>query len=318
MHGVSRLDELEDFKTRIDIRDVMASRGCVVDPKQSSRAYTVLRHANGDKLIVTRKANRHWIYANAHDNRDRGTVIDFLGSRDRVTLGEIRKELRPWLAGGLTLTSPRLSLPELVPSQHDTARVVGAWENAKPTKDRHPYLEDERGIPVSVLADPIFADRIRIDHRGNALMSHLNANGLCGFEIKNRGFTGFATGGTKGLGCSRPRPTDQELIVCETWIDLLSLAAIEGTEGKRFLSVAGQISPAQEAMLVSAARKMPQGSTVVLALDNDEGGEKLAAQIGQALSGHAIQMHTPPRQGDDWNDVLRRNRLSEPESPTPS
>ncbi len=318
MNGLSRGDELERFKTSIDIRDVMALRGYAIDAKRSSRAYTVLRHANGDKLIVTRKANRHWIYANAHDNQDRGTVIDFLGSRDRTSLGEIRKELRPWLTGRLTLTSPRPALPGLVPSQHDTTRVAAAWENAKPIEGRHPYLEEERGIPPSVLSDPIFAGRVRLDRRGNALLAHHNADGLCGFEVKNRRFTGYSPGGVKGLGCSRPKPNDRELVIGETWIDLLSLAALEGTEGRRYLSVAGQISPAQEVLLASAAKKMPPGTTVILAMDHDEGGRKLAHQIKQTLAGYTIRVHTPPTGGDDWNDVLRRTRSTEYASPTPA
>lgn len=318
MNGFTRQDELERFKKLIDIRDVMATYGLTADRPKSSRAYTVMRHMNGEKLIVTRKANRHWIYANAHDNRDRGTVIDFLGNRGAGSLGDIRKELRPWLSGGLTLRESQPSLPELIPTTHDTARVIDSWERAKPVPDRHRYLEEARGIPAVIIADPIFAGRLRSDRRGNALMAHFNANGLCGFELKNVDFTGFSPGGSKGLGCSRPRPDDQELIICETWIDLLSLAALEGTDGRRFLSVAGQISPAQEKLLASAAKKMPPRSTIILGLDNDAGGHKLADQITEVLSGHNIRRHLPPNTGEDWNDVLRRTQSLGSASPTPA
>jgi hypothetical protein len=314
-----RYEELEAFKTRIDLREVMAARGHVLDERSSSRSYSVMRHPRGDKLIVTRKANRHWIYANVHDARDRGTVIDFVGYRDGLSLGEIRRALRPWLSGGLPLTPASRVFAELAISPPDSSRVFEAWEQAEPIGAVHNYLLRERRTPSEVLSDPIFAGVIRTDVRRNALFAHFNRDGLCGFEIKNRGFTGFSPGGTKGLFYSRPRPDDGELVVCETAIDLLSYAALFGVQRKRFLSVAGQISPAQEQLLVSAAQKMPSGGTTVLALDNDPGGRQLAAKIAQLFGEHGLETttHLPDREGDDWNDVLRRRGQPAPDFPTP-
>jgi hypothetical protein len=37
-------------------------------------------------------------------------------------------------------------------------------------------------------------DCIRIDDYGNAVFPHYNREELCGLELKNRGFTGFASG----------------------------------------------------------------------------------------------------------------------------
>jgi hypothetical protein len=36
---------------------------------------------------------------------------------------------------------------------------------------------------------------VRIDSRGNAVFPHFDGAGLCGYEIKNQRFTGFAAGG---------------------------------------------------------------------------------------------------------------------------
>ncbi|WP_425400413.1 toprim domain-containing protein [Aeoliella sp.] len=321
MNRATRNDELEALKTQINLSEYMASRGFALDPKTSSRHYSVMRHPNGDKCIVTRKANRHWIYANAHDSRDSGTIVDFVQLRDRVSIGEVRKELRPWLGqSGLSAASPLPQFPELVPSQHDAAKVGAAWENANPIHSHHEYLESERQI-TNVLADPIFSDRIRTDQRRNALFAHFNTDGLCGFEIKNRGFTGFSTGGVKGLFCSRPGLDDSELVICETAIDALSFATLFGTNGKRFVSTAGQISPLQRSLLQSAAQKMPRGSTIILAMDNDPGGHKLAEAIADALSevnGKQVTQHLPPREGEDWNDVLCRSPTSQMRTAAPT
>ena len=53
---------------------------------------------------------------------------------------------------------------------------------------------------------------MRIDSRGNTVFPHFDAAGLCGYEIKNRGFTGFAAGGKKGLWFSHARPDDRCLV----------------------------------------------------------------------------------------------------------
>lgn len=310
MNFARREDELEEFKSQINLCEYVSSRGFTLDQKQSSRSSAVMRHANGDKLIVARGANRHWMYFNVHDGRDRGTIIDFVQVRDRTSLGEIRKELRSWIdsSGQIVVATPQ-QFAELVPAEHDVARVLTAWEKACPINGLHDYLEKERKIPKQVLSEPIVADRIRIDHRRNALFAHYNSDGLCGFEIKNRGFTGFSPGGVKGLFCSRPTPDDNELVICETAIDALSFAALFGTDRKRFVSTAGQLSPAQKRLLQSAATKMSPGSNIVLAMDNDPGGRELVDAITELLSeinldNVALHVRLPGHEGKDWNDIL--------------
>ena len=323
MRGATREEELEAFKTQIDLREYMASRGYTLDPKKSSRSYSVMRHANGDKCIVTRKANRHWIYANAHDSRDQGTIICFVQHRERCSIGEVRKELRPWIGRtGSVVAGRGQTFAELSPSEHDATQVIGIWEEAHPIKQFHDYLQTARKVPGRVISDPIFAGRIRTDRRQNALFVHYNSSGISGFEIKNHRFTGFATGGVKGLFCSRPRPEDQELVICETAIDALSYAALFGSSGKRFLSTAGQISPTQRALLQSAAEKLSPGGSIVLAMDNDQGGRQLIQTITETLAQvdfteKNIVPRMPSIAGEDWNDVLRRTIRPKFAFPTP-
>ncbi|QDT57093.1 hypothetical protein Pan44_51590 [Caulifigura coniformis] len=304
----SRADELEDMK-RIDLRQYAASRGFVFDRRHSSRSSAVMRHPNGDKLIVAKNSQGQYVYFNAVGD-DNGTIIDLIQSRDRVSLGEVRKLLRPWLGRDPAPLRDLPTLPiDLQPSEHNTAQVLADWMKARPIGPTHSYLEVERRIPVEVLHDPIFRDRIRRDDRHNALFSHFNQAGLCGFEIKNRSWTGFSPGGIKGLACSRPRPDDREMVVCETAIDMLSYAALKGIPGRRFFSTAGQISPMQAECLRSAFRNMPPGSTVILAFDHDDGGRTLAVQVRDALgpTGCAITEDFPQQPGADWNDVLQNH-----------
>ncbi|WP_218922315.1 DUF3991 and TOPRIM domain-containing protein [Fuerstiella marisgermanici] len=305
---------------RIDLCQYAASRGFVLDRRQSSKCSAVLRHSNGDKLVVSRQPNGQYVYFNAKGN-DNGTVIDLIQTRDRVSLGEVRKLLRPWLNHSASPPPELPTLPiSLQPSQHDAARVLAAWIEARPIGATAHYLESERQIPRHVLQHEKFRDRIRMDERRNSVFPHFNKSGLCGFELKNRGFTGFSPGGVKGLACSRPEEGDHQMVICETAIDMLSYAALKGVDGKRFFSTAGQISPVQAECLRSAAEKMPTDATIVLALDNDEGGHKLADQLREATAttGRTVIEDFPLHSGDDWNDVLRQTSPTAKPEPTPS
>ncbi|MDA8746028.1 DUF3991 and toprim domain-containing protein [Rubripirellula amarantea] len=309
----TRNDELERFK-RLNLCDYAVSRGFVIDRKKSSRHSVVARHTRGDKLIIGKSPSGQYYYFNAVGS-DSGTIVDLVQSLDGGTLGDVRKTLRGY-DGSPSAQAPSSTLPfELQPSQHDAAQVLSTWMRAKSIKAGHPYLTDVRGISEEVQLHPIFHDRIRIDGRGNMVVPHYNRSGLCGFELKNGNalrttFTGFSTGGVKALACSRPRDDDQEMIVCETAIDMFSIATLGGLEGKRFFSTAGQISPMQAECLRHAAERMPEGSRVLLSFDNDEGGRKLAAQVREALSACRLPIvdNFPPTPGADWNDVLQATR----------
>jgi hypothetical protein len=89
----------------------------------------------------------------------------------------------------------------LEPVSRDRAGVIAAWERAEKCLAL-PYLTG-RGLGPEVLSLPIFAGRVRVDQRGNAIFPHYDKTGLCGFEIKNYNFTGFAAGGVKGLWFSQ-------------------------------------------------------------------------------------------------------------------
>lgn len=90
--------ELEGFKSKIDLREFAAYRGYELDRKESWRGSAVMRHTNGDKIIIKRDSDDHYVYFSVRDERDNGSIIDFLQRRERLTLGGVRVELREWLA----------------------------------------------------------------------------------------------------------------------------------------------------------------------------------------------------------------------------
>jgi Toprim-like/Protein of unknown function (DUF3991) len=310
----SRRDELDEFKRRINLTEYAAANGYCLDRKASSRNSAVMVHPAGDKIIVAKGDDQHWVYFSVRDDRDNGSIIDFEQRRHGGSMGDVRKVLRPWLSGGsiagIVRPAPETFSPKLDPIHRDLIAVRLRYEAMKPIDGQHQYLEEVRKIPAHIRTDPLFADRIRIDQYKNAIFPHYNKDGLCGYEMKNRNITGFASGATKGLWCSQIGSDDRRLVIAETAIDALSYAAIKGQPYSRYVSTAGELNPDQPFLLEAAMKKLPAGGQVVLAVDHDAGGDKIGAKIEAIFlsigrSQLALVRDVPLTVGNDWNDQLR-------------
>ena len=303
--------ELESFKTGIDLRAYAASQGYQLDRKASWRGTSVLRHpASNDKIIVKRGMDGHYVYFSVRDDCDNGSIIDFVQFRQGLSLGAVRKELRPW-TGQPPVPVP--SFPVLHKTEKDRMKVEAAYEKMRDATDGHPYLERRRALPASLIADERFAGRIRIDARGNAVFPHFDAEGLSGYELKNVGFTGFAPGGAKALWLSHEFALDTRLVITESAIDALSHAVLFPDHFARYASIGGKPNPQQPELIRAAAARMPHGADVVAAMDADADGRKLAEIVRQAvaLTGRA-DLHfrmQEPEGAKDWNDLLRAKPL---------
>ena len=93
---MQRADELERFKSQINLAEYAQAQGYEIDRKESSRASTVMR-SGGDKIIVATDTDGHGIYFSVRDDADHGSIIDFVQKRQGLNLGQVRKELRPWI-----------------------------------------------------------------------------------------------------------------------------------------------------------------------------------------------------------------------------
>jgi hypothetical protein len=179
---------------------------------------------------------------------------------------------------------------------------------------RHPYLEYDRCLPAGLLMALRFAGRVRIDCRGNAVFPHFDVAGLYGYEIKNRQFTSFAAGGTKGLWLSHFRPHDRRLVIAESAIDALSHAALfpDVRDQTRYASLGGKPNSGQTALLEAMIAKLAENSEIVAAFHADAAGRTLveiarAAVLRVANQKERInlifQSHLPAQEGEDWNQV---------------
>jgi len=301
----NRNDELDCFKTQINLAEYAASLGYRLDRRESSRNSAVMRReSDDDKIIIATDTDGHGIYFSVRDDRDNGSIVDLVQRRQGLNLGNVRRELRPWLEDSSSYRPlpilERIRKPE--PSNANRQAVMGAFAkmDQQPVSG-HPYLLS-RGISANTLVDPRFARMIRRDQRGNAVFPHYDGHGLSGYELKNQSFTGFSRGGEKRVWHSVNLGSAVRVVVVESSIDALSHADVTGDQEAAYISIGGQPSPEQwEVLRATLAKKKEQGAVLVIATDADEAGDKLAAQIQELVLGALRQR---PNRGKDWNDQL--------------
>ncbi len=295
------------FKQDINLTQYAASMGYALDKKKSTKSSIVMRHGNGDKVIISRKG-KNWVYFSVHDDADNGTIVDFIQKRAPKSIGEIGQELQTWLGGGAVLPDPCTYTQGVEEHKPDRPRVLAVFRNAKPVA-AHPYLVNERKIPAALLSSSRFKGRIFNDRYGNAMFPHRDAEGICGLELKNTDKGMQVRGGIKGLWTSNIFANDKTLVIAEVAIDALSYAAIFMKPDTAYAAVSGAMGPQQYPILTQLVRKIKNLETIILATDNDEGGDSIAEKLEaylreQGFTGE-IRRHSPEGMGDDWNEVLK-------------
>lgn len=297
------MDELERFKSEISLAEVAAAHGYQLDRQHSSRSSLVMRHPDGDKIVVATGEDGHGVFFSVRTNAS-GSVIDFVMERRGLNLGQVRGVLRPYLSGGVfsfptAKSSPLPRLPKPQPIPHDRAALVSRWLGFRPYGGG--YLEG-RGLSRETIA--AFAERIRLDERGNTVFRHDDLDGLLGWEVKNRGFTGFVGGGLKALFGVRvevaPQTSPPRVALAESAIDVMSFYQTDPKPGL-YLSFGGSLSPEQHALLGDVLTRYPEAE-VVAATDNDPEGDEFADLIGSIRPD--VTRARPPK-GKDWNDAIR-------------
>lgn len=291
--------ELERFKTELNLSDFAAARGYEIDRKESSRSSLVMRRGS-DKIIIATDKDGHGIYFSVRDDADHGSIIDFLQRRHGLNLGQVRKELRPWLtATPFSYRPPQGEIRKPEPTTRDRQQVVRAWLAMELAPD-HPYLIRERGLSSRILVDPRFSGLVKIDKFGNAVFPHHDEAGICGFELKNRNFTGFSKGGVKGVWRSVNIEVARRIVIAESAIDCMSHAQLFPELEAAYVSIGGSMSGSQRELLCALFSRVGLVE-IVIATDNDEGGERLAEELAHLAPVCWREVPTCK----DWNEQLK-------------
>ncbi|MGH2478353.1 MAG: toprim domain-containing protein [Ktedonobacteraceae bacterium] len=287
--------ELETMKREINIADVAADYGYSLDKRGSCRASLLMRNeAQASKIVIATSAtDGHSIFFEVH-GAAAGSVLDFVMWQSGLNLGHARKLLRERLHA--PASTPRLFKP--VPTTISTARLYADWQAFASYAPG--YLE-QRGVTQETIA--LFASEVRTDQRGNTVFRHRDRlSHLCGWEVKNAGFTGFSTGGQKGLFLKlvgTPGTPPNTIIVAESAIDAMSFCQIQGLDGL-YVSFAGGLSEIQIQQLAQTLARYP-AAHVQIATDNDDQGEIYAA----LLCNLRPDAHRARPAAKDWNEMCQ-------------
>jgi len=301
--------ELEKFKIEISLAKLASSYGYELDRRESSRTSFVMRHQDGDKIVVATDRDGHGIFFSVHNDRQYGSVIDFVKRKERVNLGQARQILRRWKANPAFFFSTAQEYQSLRPEPivHDCATTYAQWLKMRPYNRAYGqgYLE-KRGLTADTIS--AFSERIGIDPHGNTIFRHDDLHSVTGWEVKNANFTGFSGGGRKALFGhkvgSPQKDTSPLLVIAESAIDVMSYYQLDPRPGF-YLSFAGSLSVEQHNLLKYALNRYP-AAQVIVATDQDAQGEKFADIIYSIRPDTARA--TPPI-GKDWNDTLRTQAI---------
>ena len=304
--------ELERFKTEINLVDYLQDLGYELDKSKSSRKSAVLK-SGGEVLIVSRNSNGHYVYFNAQDNKDSGTIIDFIQKRTGKNLGQVRKDLRAYLNG----YNPS---EHLTPTNQSDIREMyqkaeyftNAWKNLENLDNDEiwGYFKDIRNIKRKTIKNNEF---IKKDKDGNLYFAVQTENGITGIyktdnEMKQKL---FVKGSIKGIWANKKLSKDiKRIIVTETPIDSLSIqelnriGAVKYNENETLhIATFGRMGEDAKKTLEKVFRMLPEAK-IVIATDNDTAGEEIASEVLKIANRENVNRVTFGR-AKDANEYLQ-------------
>ena len=105
---------------------------------------------------------------------------------------------------------------------------------------------------------------------------------MAGYELKNKGFTGFSKHGTKAIWHVANLATAPRAVIVESAIDAMSYAQLTGEKHIAYLSTGGSMSEHQRELVRGVlAKAAGRGAEIVLAADRDEARQKLAQEVAR-------------------------------------
>jgi len=291
------MQELNRFKTDINLAEFCTAFGYYKDKDKSSLNAPVMRHENGDRIVIGKdKSDGHYIYFNPNNNSDSGTIVDFVKNRTGETLGHIRKRLRQWLHN----PQPQENIT-VKASTKDAMMIANTWERIK---EANHCLTQYWGIGNSKLAQ---MPKVKYGEDGYFYFMLSNLQGICGIEKRNDTEKHIIAGSEKGIFTDGNINEAKRIVIFESPIDMMSYKELGNGEISDFnICTMGSIGESAEKSL-EAIFKRNRDAQIVIAVDNDEGGDKLTNKIAEILNldGNLERAVRHKPNTKDWNDELR-------------
>ncbi len=285
--------------------------------------WPVLESNSGDKIIIINpNSSSNQGYFNPNDDRDKGTLINFVGNRlgdifpQDLSLSReqnINRVLHQWL--NLPFRERLASTKILGSSRHGEVVEELTFLPAllKPLKDMD-YLKF-RGIDESTLRSTNFHGKIlqcRIGNFCNIAFPYQESIGgkYVGAEVRNHHFKRHLRGSLRSYSVwvSNVPSQVKRLIICESAIDCLSYHQLKGTLEDVYLSIGGSLTQGQLLCMRNMITQLPVGLAyqIIVAVDHDEMGHTYIQKILEAFPKAIVDQPT----GKDYNEDLQNTRHS--------
>lgn len=262
-----------------------------------------------DQVIIYKAASGDYLYFNRADDRDKGTVIDFIKHRlEHPRIPGIMPEPGKNIWASVIANAKRfLNLPEqqrhvsqnlqqqAQPVQRSDRYIPDFLQQTSPLTDTS-YL-NARGLTNETLASPPFAGRILNHvHAGtsktgqayrfvNTAFPQVYKDSIVGLEIKANGFRGTAANSlnSSALWLSNATPKTNALIVAESAIDALSHYQLKQPNNALYASTSGQLTDNKVAEIKRLVENMNL-KKVCLAFDNNLEGHQFDTRLIAGLA----------------------------------
>lgn len=301
----------QQIKERVDLPEMLAHYGYQLRKGENLSKGKWHVFEGDDTLVVFKGRGNDWMYFNAQDDRDKGSVVDWM--RNRVSTGRIAGiEQKPgrnlWQSVNdhfreyLNLPEsarPKLSLEPISPMASSDKFTNSYTQNCRPLEDTT-YLES-RGITKTTLANPQFAGRIlnqvhTVQKEGMPAITYVNTafparyeDRVVALELKGPGYKGQAADSefSRSLWLSK-KPEGKpatHLVVSESAIDTLSYAQLNPNDRAIYASTAGNLTQNKifEMKRIMATENLPAIRSL---FDNDTQGHHFDTRL---LAGFASE-----------------------------
>ena len=315
--------ELQQLKQDINLVEFALAYGYTKNAKRSTNNSIRLEHPNGERMIVKPDPGGIDTYFSTQNSTDNGTVIDFIYHRQNLALREIRQLLKDYSVkesrSQKQRTQRALISPVVEQYINDTEAQLKAeserrqqeqWQQSLQPIKSHQYLIGERKIFSKTLSSGRFYGQVFKDERNNAVFPYTDGERITGYELRNQDFQGFQKGGKKSLWLSNHREEDTRLVIVESPIDAMSYHQLNPHRDNRYLATGGTISNNQKELIKQQFNLVnSRFAEVIIATDNDEAGDKLAAELTPLFEDKATRVKPKLK---DWNEdlIVRLQRLA--------
>jgi hypothetical protein len=322
-------EELQWLKENIDIRQYLEASGYTLDKSRNTRRYMAYHHeARGDKIYVPLD-NRYPVpsyYVNQFDKIDKGTIVDFVMSREKKSLEEARlllKDFHPVPAGKENTKEQLRAEGDAQQKRHryvmDKILKEGALKDYSYLRSR--FLEEDT-IQARAFRGKVLQNEAPDGRFWVFPLREPGQKGVEGMALKNAEGE-RVLGKRQGLWISNPdkniRASVEQVLITESPIDAMSYYQLykDRKENTVFISTAG--NPAKEQLkAVKEYIREHNILKVVLGSDNDKAGRQynkdyreLIGELNREGKGRAVEIKEVVPVFKDFNADIRARKLLE-------